>query len=59
MYKGSHTKYLGKEICYAYNEYSLTIYDVTDKQWPEVISVTSYESATYTHQGWVLETEWQ
>ncbi|KAI0527770.1 hypothetical protein F5B22DRAFT_3414 [Xylaria bambusicola] len=59
IYKGPHTKYLGKEICYGYNEDSLTIYDVTDKQWPEVISVTSYEGATYTHQGWVLDTEWQ
>lgn len=26
---------------------------------PEVISVTSYEGATYTHQGWVLDPEWQ
>jgi choice-of-anchor B domain-containing protein len=25
IYKGPHTKYLGKEICYAYNEDSLTI----------------------------------
>lgn len=25
VYKGPHTKYLGKEICYAYNEDSLTI----------------------------------
>jgi choice-of-anchor B domain-containing protein len=33
--------------------------DVTDKQWPELISVTSYEGATYTHQGWVLDKEWQ
>ena len=33
--------------------------DVSDKKWPEIISVTSYEGATYTHQGWVLDTEWQ
>lgn len=33
--------------------------DVTDKKFPEVISITSYEGATYTHQGWVLNTEWQ
>lgn len=29
--------------------------DVTDKKWPEIVSVTSYEGATYTHQGWVLD----
>ncbi|KAF2869358.1 hypothetical protein BDV95DRAFT_97764 [Massariosphaeria phaeospora] len=57
IYKGPHIKYLGKEICYAYNEDSLTIYDVTDKKFPEIISITSYEGATYTHQGWVLDTE--
>lgn len=28
---------------------------MTDKKWPELISVTSYEGATYTHQGWVLD----
>jgi choice-of-anchor B domain-containing protein len=30
--------------------------DVSDKAFPELISVTSYEGATYTHQGWVLDT---
>ncbi|KAF2634959.1 hypothetical protein P280DRAFT_438022 [Massarina eburnea CBS 473.64] len=55
IYRGPHTKYLGREICYGYNEDSLTIYDVADKKFPEVISITSYEGATYTHQGWVLD----
>ncbi|KAF2014313.1 hypothetical protein BU24DRAFT_463111 [Aaosphaeria arxii CBS 175.79] len=59
IYNGPHTKYVGKEICYGYNEDSLTIYDVTDKKWPEVISITSYEGASYTHQGWVLDPAWQ
>ncbi|KAF2709062.1 hypothetical protein K504DRAFT_294807 [Pleomassaria siparia CBS 279.74] len=59
IYKGPHTKYNGHEICYGYNEDSLTIYDVTDKKFPEVISITSYEGATYTHQGWVTNKEWQ
>jgi len=57
VYKGPHEKYLGHEVCYGYNEDSLTIYDVTDKENPELISVTGYEGATYTHQGWVLDTE--
>jgi choice-of-anchor B domain-containing protein len=57
IYRGPHTKYLGREICYGYNEDSLTIYDVTDKKYPELVSVTGYEGATYTHQGWVLDTQ--
>ncbi len=32
---------------------------MTDKQWPELISITSYEGASYTHQGQVLDKEWQ
>lgn len=57
VYKGPDKRYQGKEICYGYNEDSLTIYDVTDKQWPEIVSVMSYEGATYSHQGWVLNKE--
>ncbi|CAG8949051.1 hypothetical protein HYFRA_00002180 [Hymenoscyphus fraxineus] len=59
IYKGPDTRYLGREVCYAYNEDSLSIYDVTDKVFPELISVTGYEGATYAHQGWVLDKEWQ
>ncbi|KAF1993492.1 hypothetical protein P154DRAFT_70656 [Amniculicola lignicola CBS 123094] len=55
VYRGPDARYLGKEICYGYNEDSLTIYDVSNKRFPEVISITSYEGATYTHQGWVLD----
>lgn len=75
VYKGPDKKYLGRDICYGYNEDTLTIYDVTDPKKSTVISVTSYEGATYTHQvcqsapsrsskltvfqGWVLDPEWQ
>ena len=34
-------------------------YDVTHKNASKIISITSYEGARYTHQGWVLDTEWQ
>lgn len=34
-------------------------YDVTNKRAPKIISRTSYEGASYTHQGWVLDKEWQ
>ena len=37
----------------------LTSYDVTDRPNSKVISRTSYQGASYTHQGWLLDTEWQ
>jgi choice-of-anchor B domain-containing protein len=59
VYRGPHEKYVGRDICYGYNEDSLTIYDITDRANSTIISITSYEGATYTHQGWVLDTQWQ
>jgi choice-of-anchor B domain-containing protein len=59
IYRGPDTKYVGREICYGYNEDTLTIYDVTDKTAPTIISRTSYDGASYTHQGWVLDKQWQ
>ena len=38
-----------------YTNIRLRSYDVTDKAAPKVISITSYEGAAYTHQGWVLD----
>lgn len=58
-YRGPDEKYQGRQICYGYNEDTLTIYDVTDKANSSVISITSYEGAAYTHQGWLLDPEWQ
>jgi hypothetical protein len=74
VYRGPDTKYVGREICYGYNEDTLTMYvylnnfggppsstnkfysyDVTNKVKPTIISKTSYQGATYTHQGWVLD----
>ncbi|KAF2668064.1 hypothetical protein BT63DRAFT_433676 [Microthyrium microscopicum] len=55
VYRGPDKQYVGREICYGYNEDTLTIYDVTDKVKPTIISKTSYEGAAYTHQGWVLD----
>ncbi|RXG43895.1 hypothetical protein VDGE_30492 [Verticillium dahliae] len=53
IYRGPDSKYVGRDICYGYNEDTLTIYDVTDKRNSTIISRTSYEGAEYTHQGWV------
>jgi choice-of-anchor B domain-containing protein len=36
IYEGPHKAYRGKEICFGYNEDTLTIYDVTDKSKPSV-----------------------
>lgn len=60
-YRGPDKKYWGKDICYGYNEDTLTIYDVTEKDTGKtsIISRTSYEGASYTHQGWVLDVNWQ
>ncbi|KAK0625114.1 hypothetical protein B0T17DRAFT_558289 [Bombardia bombarda] len=59
VYRGPDLKYYGRDICYGYDEDSLTIFDVTDKSAVKVISNTSYEGASYTHQGWVLDPLWQ
>lgn len=34
-------------------------YDVTDKTAPVILSQTSYYGASYVHQGWVLDENWQ
>lgn len=53
VYNGPDGAYKGKEICFGYNEDTLTIYDVTNKKAPVVISRTPYTGASYTHQGWL------
>lgn len=39
----------------SYNENSLTIVDVTDKENVVLISRTGYQGSQYTHQGWLTE----
>lgn len=41
-----------------FNEDTLTIYDVSVKNATNIISRTTYEGASYTHQGWVTNTNW-
>jgi len=59
VYRGPDERYDGRDICYGYNEDTLTIYDVTDKTTTNIISRITYEGASYTHQGWVTNTTWQ
>jgi choice-of-anchor B domain-containing protein len=47
------SSYNGRSICFAYNENTLTIVDVTDPDSPSMISRTPYTGAAYTHQGWL------
>ncbi|KAH6875747.1 hypothetical protein J4E91_002138 [Alternaria rosae] len=61
VYRGPDTKYYGRDICYGYNEDTLTIYDVTDKagNTTNIISRTTYPGAEYVHQGVVNNATWQ
>jgi choice-of-anchor B domain-containing protein len=54
-YNGPDTTYTGREICFAANEDSITIVDVTDKTNPTQISRTTWSGSVYIHQGWLTE----
>merc|ERR1711963_469271 len=54
-YAGPDADYTGHEICFCYNEDTLTIVDVTDKSNMLEISRTPYNGSQYTHQGWLTE----
>jgi choice-of-anchor B domain-containing protein len=53
VYHGPDVEHDGDEICFASNEDTLTIVDVTNKQSPVMLSRTSYPGVGYTHQGWL------
>ncbi|MEL7450026.1 MAG: choice-of-anchor B family protein, partial [Pseudomonadota bacterium] len=57
MYDGPDPDYNSgnREICFNYNEDTLTIVDVTNKSAPVMISRTGYFGSDYTHQGWVTD----
>lgn len=54
-YNGPDTDYFLREICFAANEDTLTIVDVTNKAAPVQLSRTGYAGRGYTHQGWLTE----
>lgn len=54
-YQGPDPDYAGHEICFASNEDTLTIVDVTDKSMPVQVSRRGYSGSGYTHQGWLTE----
>lgn len=51
-YHGPDIEHEGREICLGSNEDTLTITDVTNKDNPRELSRTSYDTASYVHQGW-------
>lgn len=55
VYKGPDTRYQGREICFCYNENTLTIVDVQDKSDMKMLSRVPYDNVYYTHQGWLNE----
>jgi choice-of-anchor B domain-containing protein len=61
VYRGPDERYYGRDICYGYNEDTLTIYDVTNKvgNVSNIISITDFPGAEYIHQGVVNNETWQ
>ena len=55
VYDGPDTEYTGRQVCFASNEDTLTIADVTDKANPVLIARGYYAAPSYTHQGWLSE----
>ena len=52
-YAGPDADHNGKEICFASNEDTVTIVDVTNKSAPQMLARVSYPGVQYTHQGWL------
>lgn len=55
IYDGPDKRYEGREICFASDEETMDIIDVTNKTFPELISSFSYKGKGYVHQGWLTE----
>jgi len=53
IYDGPDANFKGKEVCFNYNEDTLTIVDVSDKSDMKMLSRVTYDNAFYTHQGWL------
>jgi choice-of-anchor B domain-containing protein len=55
IYHGDDSEHKGKEICFCYNEDSLTIVDVTNKANMNILSREEYTNSAYSHQGVLSE----
>ncbi len=54
-YQGPDPDHAGDEICFASNEDTLTVVDVTNKSAPVQLARKTYLGSGYTHQGWLTE----
>lgn len=57
IYRGPQRDYQGREVCFNFNEDSLTLVDITNRASPRQLSRTTYKGATYTHQGWLATSD--
>lgn len=55
QYSGPDADHHGKEICFNSSEKVFVISDVTNKNDPITISIDTYPTASYIHQGWLSE----
>jgi choice-of-anchor B domain-containing protein len=55
IYQGPDERYRGREVCFASNEDTVTVIDVTDKADPALLGRHSYSDRGYTHQGWLTD----
>lgn len=53
MYSGPDEDHQGKEICFSSSEDFFLISDVTEKENPSTVALTTYAGASYIHQGWL------
>ncbi|MEN8161403.1 MAG: choice-of-anchor B family protein, partial [Myxococcota bacterium] len=53
FYTGPDADHLGSEICFASNEDTLTIVDVTNRSAPVQLARVGYAGVGYVHQGWL------
>ncbi len=55
VYNGPDSEHTGKEICFAANVSHIALSDVSDKSAPVRISIATYPTASYIHQGWLSD----
>lgn len=55
VYAGPDASAVGRELCFASNEDSLTILDVTDKGAIALLARVVYDGVAYSHQAWLSE----
>lgn len=53
VYDGPDPDYQGHEICFGFNEDTLTVWDFTDLDNLKLVSRTFYPNQAFSHQGWL------